>query len=168
MAAPNFTQPLEPVSVAEGQPAVFRAAFSGQPNPVVKWYRYSFPVHDSKDFKIFTTDTESALTIAKTCADDSGVFTCLLENIVGAAKSSSNLNVMEAGQEYVMQVRKSALLVKGTVLPDIRPPFFSYYCTVPTWVTDHWVKLFSILVKKSPSNSNFSISRGYHTTASHF
>jgi hypothetical protein len=28
----------------------------------------------------------------------------LLENIVGAAKSSSNLNVLEAGQEYVMQV----------------------------------------------------------------
>jgi titin len=104
MAAPNFTQSLEPVSVTEGQPAVFRAAFSGQPNPVVKWYRYSFPVHDSKDFKIFTTDTESVLTIAKTCADDSGVFTCLLENIVGAAKSSSNLNVLEAGQEYVMQV----------------------------------------------------------------
>jgi titin len=104
MAAPNFTQPLEPVSVTEGQPAVFRAVFSGQPNPVVKWYRYSFPVHDSKDFKIFTTDTESILTIAKTCADDSGVFTCLLENIVGAAKSSSNLNVMESGQEYVMQV----------------------------------------------------------------
>ncbi len=109
MAAPNFTHSLEPVSVVEGQPAVFRAAFSGQPNPIVKWYRYSFPVHDSKDFKIFTTDTESVLTIAKTCADDSGVFTCLLENLVGAAKSSSNLNVLEAGQEYVMQVRRGCL-----------------------------------------------------------
>jgi len=95
---------MEPVTVNEGSPAVFKVQFTGQPNPAVKWFRYSFPVHNSKDFTILTTDTESSLTIAATCADDSGVFTCLLENIVGAAKSSSNLNVMEAGHEYVMQV----------------------------------------------------------------
>lgn len=99
-----FSHSMEPVTVNEGSPAVFKVKFTGQPNPAVKWFRYSFPVHNSKDFTILTTDTESSLTIAATCADDSGVFTCLLENIVGAAKSSSNLNVMEAGQEYVMQV----------------------------------------------------------------
>ena len=100
-----FQQSMEPVTVVEGEPAVFKVEFQGSPCPAVKWFRYSFPVHDSKDFRILTTDTASSLTIAKTCADDSGVFTCLLENIVGAAKSSSNLNVMEAGQEYVMQAR---------------------------------------------------------------
>jgi len=103
MQAPNFSASLEPVTVSEGESATFKVEFVGQPNPVVKWYRYSFPVKDSKDFKILTTDTTSSLTIEKTCVDDAGVFTCLLENIVGAAKSSSNLNVMEAGQEYIMQ-----------------------------------------------------------------
>jgi len=103
MQAPNFTSSLEPVSVYEGESAVFKVSFTGQPNPAVKWYRYSFPVKDSKDFKIVTSDTCSSLTIAKTCIDDAGVFTCLLENIVGAAKSSSNLNVMEAGQDYILQ-----------------------------------------------------------------
>ena len=103
MVAPNFTKSLEPLNVKEGETASFTVQFSGQPNPAVKWYRYSFPVKDSKDFQILTTDTSSTLTITKTCADDSGVFTCLLENIIGAAKSSTNLNVMEDGQEYIMQ-----------------------------------------------------------------
>lgn len=103
MSSPMFHHSMEPVTVVEGEQAVFTVEYQGSPCPAVKWFRYSFPVHDSKDFKIHTTDTGSTLTIAKTCADDSGVFTCLLENIVGAAKSSSNLNVMESGQEYVMQ-----------------------------------------------------------------
>ena len=103
MLAPNFTKSLEPVTVTEGEAATFNVEFVGQPNPAVKWYRYSFPVKDSKDFQIATTSTNSSLTITKTCADDGGVFTCLLENIIGAAKSSTNLNVMEDGQEYVMQ-----------------------------------------------------------------
>ena len=109
MTAPMFQQSMEPVTVTEGEPATFSVQFSGSPNPVVKWFRYSFPVHDSKDFMITTSDSSSSLKIAKTCADDSGVFTCLLENIVGASKSSSNLNVMEAGQEYVMQAGYSVI-----------------------------------------------------------
>lgn len=107
MQAPNFVKSLEPVTVSEGEAATFRVEFVGQPNPVVKWYRYSFPVKDSKDFQVVTTETSSSLTITKTCADDAGVFTCLLENIVGAAKSSSNLNVVETGQEYVMMASTS-------------------------------------------------------------
>jgi len=105
MTSPMFTTSMEPVTAAEGESATFSVAFTGSPNPVVKWFRYSFPVVDSKDFRIVSTDTGSSLTIAKCCADDSGVFTCLLENIVGASKSSSNLNVVEAGQEYVMQAQ---------------------------------------------------------------
>ena len=106
MTAPTFTHSLEPVTVDEGQTATFKVTFAGSPVPAVKWFRYSFPVADSEDFKILTTETSSSLTILKTCADDGGVFTCLLENIVGASKSSSNLNVMEAGANYVVQVKK--------------------------------------------------------------
>ena len=103
MTAPNLTVGLEPVTAKEGEPATFTVQFVGAPPPEVKWYRYTFPVKNSKDFQIVNTDTTSSLTITKTCADDAGVFTCLLENIAGAAKTSSNLNVMETGREYVME-----------------------------------------------------------------
>ena len=108
MVGPSLTIGLEPLSVAEGEPATFSVEFVGAPPPEVKWYRYTFPVKDSKDFKIVTTETGSSLTILKTCADDAGVFTCLLENIAGAAKTSSNLVVMETNREYVMEATTSS------------------------------------------------------------
>ena len=109
MQAPNFEKSMEPVTVREGESAKFHVEFIGQPNPAVTWYRYSFPVKDSKDFQITTTDTSSTLVINKTCADDGGIFTCLLENIIGASKSSSNLNVIEDGQEYIMQATSKTM-----------------------------------------------------------
>ena len=50
MQAPSFTKSMEPVTVSEGEAAIFNVEFDGQPNPAVTWYRYSFPVKDSKDF----------------------------------------------------------------------------------------------------------------------
>merc|ERR1712045_221926 len=84
MQAPNFSKPMEPVTVKEGEAASFHVDFSGQPNPAVTWYRYSFPVKDSKDFKINTTES-------------------------GSTKSSSNLNVMEDGQEYIMEASTKSM-----------------------------------------------------------
>ena len=108
MVGPNLTTGLEPITVTEGQAATFTVHFVGNPAPEIKWYRYTFPVKNSNDFKIVTTDTSSSLTILKTCADDAGVFTCLLENIAGAAKTSSNLVVMETSREYLMETTTSS------------------------------------------------------------
>ena len=44
-------------------------------------------------------------------------------------------------------------ILKGTVQRDFRPPFFPSF--EPAWATDQWVKIFLILVKFSPSYSNF-------------
>lgn len=71
--------------------------------PVVKWYRYSFPINNSDDFKITTENGRSTLTVIKACPDDTGIFSCIIENLAGASKSSTNLNVVESGQEYVLQ-----------------------------------------------------------------
>lgn len=103
-AAPSFVRSLEPVTVTEGEQAKLVVEFNGEPVPAVKWFRYSFQVQNSDDFQIRTTDTSSSLTIKKTCTDDSGIFTCLIENIVGSCKTSTNLNVVESGQDlYTME-----------------------------------------------------------------
>ena len=103
MKAPNFKKSLEPVTVTEGQEAKFEIEFTGDPMPVVKWFRYSFPIDNSDDFKITTENYRSTLTVVKACTDDTGIFSCVIENLGGASKSSTNLNVVEAGQEYVLQ-----------------------------------------------------------------
>ena len=48
-------------------------------------------------------------------------------------------------------------MIKGTVQLEIRPPVFSSY--EPTWVTDHFVKIFLILEKILPSYSNFKFEK---------
>ena len=103
MTAPCFSKSLEPVNVTEGQEAKFIVEFEGDPPPAVKWFRYSFPVENSDDFKVINDTNKSILIISKTCQDDSGIFTCLLENLVGSSKASTNLNVVEAGEEYIME-----------------------------------------------------------------
>jgi Immunoglobulin I-set domain len=103
MSAPNFKRPLEPVTVTEGEEAKFEVEFVGDPMPVAKWYRYSFPINSNDDIKIVTENGRSTLTVLKACPDDTGIFSCIVENIAGASKSSTNLNVVEAGQEYVLQ-----------------------------------------------------------------
>ena len=52
MTAPMFKTSLEPAHVTEGQGAKFVVEFDAEPAPAVKWFRYSFPVENSDDFKV--------------------------------------------------------------------------------------------------------------------
>lgn len=95
MVPPYFTRPLEPVKVAEGNEAQFTVAFKGDPSPAVKWFRYNYQIKGgSEDFQITAGSDTSTLTVRRACKDDSGIFTCLLENIVGSSRASTNLEVV--------------------------------------------------------------------------
>ena len=93
--APIFTKPLEPVCVEENQKAIFKVEFEASPSPVVKWMRYTFQLKSGDDITINDSDNSSTLIINNTCPDDSGIFTCLIENPAGATKSSTNLTIIE-------------------------------------------------------------------------
>ena len=81
--------------VTEGVQATFTVEFEGCPVPSVKWLRYTFPLSCNEDIDISTLPSSSTLTIKNTCQDDSGIFTCVLENKEGSTKSSTNLAVVE-------------------------------------------------------------------------
>ena len=86
---------MEPVVVEEDDEAKFWVEFEASPRPVIKWLRYTFQLNTSDDIKILEGDTSSTLIIKKACIDDTGIFTCLLENPAGSNKSSTNLTVLE-------------------------------------------------------------------------
>ena len=86
----------------ENQKAVFKVQFEASPRPVVKWMRYTFQLENGEDISIENTDSSSILTINNTCPDDSGIFTCIIENPAGATKSSTNLTIVEK-KEVVVQ-----------------------------------------------------------------
>lgn len=73
--------------------------FSGSPRPLVRWFRYSEEIKSNSpqgSFKIIDEETRSNLVIKTSSVEDSGVFTCLLENPAGATKCSTNLSVLES------------------------------------------------------------------------
>ena len=86
---------MEPVAVTENEAAKFRVEFEANPVPVVKWLRYTFPLKDSVEISIENDANSSTMIIRKTCVDDAGIFTCLIENPAGATKTSTNLTVLE-------------------------------------------------------------------------
>ena len=87
------------MAVKENEAAKFRVEFEANPVPVVKWLRYTFPLKDSVEISIENDANSSTMIIRKTCVDDAGIFTCLIENPAGATKTSTNLIVMEETQQ---------------------------------------------------------------------
>lgn len=49
---PQFTKPLSPVKVIEGQCATLEVEFEGFPPPQISWYRESFEIKPSNDFQV--------------------------------------------------------------------------------------------------------------------
>ena len=95
---------MEPVAVTENEAAKFRVEFEANPVPVVKWLRYTFPLKDSVEISIENDANSSTMIIRKTCVDDAGIFTCLIENPAGATKTSTNLTVMETTVQNSNQI----------------------------------------------------------------
>lgn len=117
--APIFTKPLEPVCVEENQKAIFKVEFEASPRPVVKWMRYTFPLKSGDDITIDESeDNASTLIINNTCLDDSGIFTCILENPAGATKSSTNLTIMEKKTVVEMHSseQKSSTIIQSSTM----------------------------------------------------
>ena len=87
------------MAVKENEAAKFRVEFEANPVPVVKWLRYTFGLKNSEEISIENDANSSTMIIRKTCVDDAGIFTCLIENPAGATKTSTNLIVMEETQQ---------------------------------------------------------------------
>ncbi len=91
---------LEPTTVREGEPVSLRVLFRGTPVPAARWFRDAVPIFDSDAYDVFSDgEGASVLTVKHPKQEDSGVFTCLLENLAGAVKTSANLSVLREGPE---------------------------------------------------------------------
>ncbi|XP_067120871.1 titin [Centruroides vittatus] len=97
--SPVFTKKIQPCRVFEGESGKFECIFTGTPTPNITWFRENFPIQNSKDFQITTTDKKSTLVIREVYLEDSGVFSVKAENRGGSAKSSANLVVEERKEQ---------------------------------------------------------------------
>lgn len=133
----------------ENQKAIFKVEFEASPRPVVKWMRYTFPLKSGDDFTIDDSeDNSSTLIINNTCLDDSGIFTCILENPAGATKSSTNLTIME--KKTVVEMHSSEQKSSSTTLMQSS--------------TMSQQKSSSSIVEQKQSSSSITSSRTMHVT----
>ncbi|XP_066572474.1 pro-neuregulin-2, membrane-bound isoform isoform X2 [Amia ocellicauda] len=80
-------------SVREGEKLTLKCEATGNPNPTYKWYRDGSELKKSKEIKIKSGKKNSRIQISKVKVEDSGNYTCVVENILGQETATSTINV---------------------------------------------------------------------------
>ncbi|XP_033111500.1 titin-like [Anneissia japonica] len=91
--APHFSKPLETTKTKDNKPVTLKCCVEGYPTPIVAWYRQSTLIPESPDFEVRYDGKVCTLTIKDVLPEDSGKYTCVAKNQVGAASSSAELLV---------------------------------------------------------------------------
>ena len=78
----------------EGTHHIIGCTFDGLPTPTVTWsHDGSILISGSDDITIATDDSSSTLIIITLTDDDSGVYACMVSNLLGSITSTSVLQV---------------------------------------------------------------------------
>uniref|UniRef100_A0A915N4V6 Ig-like domain-containing protein n=1 Tax=Meloidogyne javanica TaxID=6303 RepID=A0A915N4V6_MELJA len=102
MIAPDFVERLVSQEVEIGSSLFWTVRTSGDPEPLVKWFRDGIPITTEFGIKNGIQTTKDApfiysLRIESLNVGHAGQFTCLLENIAGEARSTADLVVRPKG-----------------------------------------------------------------------
>lgn len=93
--APDFLEPVRPVTVMQGETAVLEGKITGSPAPEVKWYKADKPISPSDArYKIENLpDGTQRLTIKDALLEDMGDYRCEATNKWGDVWSDVTLTV---------------------------------------------------------------------------
>lgn len=88
-----FVQGLKNTNVIEGESVTLECQISGQPAPIIMWFREDYKIESSIDFQITYESGFARLVIREAFAEDSGRFTCTATNEAGTVSTSCYLLV---------------------------------------------------------------------------
>uniref|UniRef100_A0A914WDR8 Muscle M-line assembly protein unc-89 n=1 Tax=Plectus sambesii TaxID=2011161 RepID=A0A914WDR8_9BILA len=92
--APDFTEPIKAVEVAEGETAVLECKVVGEPAPEIKWFKGGEEIKPNDHFKIEAKpDGTQRLTIKNAKTDDIDEYRCEATNPLGSVWSDATLGV---------------------------------------------------------------------------
>ena len=105
---PEFEEKMRPVDVTEGEPATFSVKVTGNPPPVVDWFRGKEQLED--EGRIELEDNEETgvykLTIKDTVTQDAGTYKCVAINEGGETSSKAALAVKEVITEPAFETQE--------------------------------------------------------------
>ncbi|CAB1418960.1 unnamed protein product [Pleuronectes platessa] len=90
---PTLESGLKNTTVTEGESVTLECQISGQPAPVIMWFREDYKMECSIDFQISYESGFARLVIREAFAEDSGRFTCTATSEAGTVSTSCYLLV---------------------------------------------------------------------------
>uniref|UniRef100_A0A667XK56 Palladin n=2 Tax=Myripristis murdjan TaxID=586833 RepID=A0A667XK56_9TELE len=115
LSPPRFTQKLKSQEVAEGSPIRLECRVEGNPLPLVRWFCEGRELHNSPDIQIWRDGDLHTLVIAEAFEDDTGRYTCVASNSLGADNTSAEVYIEGAsssdseGEGAVSKSRSGAM-----------------------------------------------------------
>ncbi|XP_056134006.1 palladin [Lampris incognitus] len=115
LSPPHFTQKLKSQEVAEGSPIRLECRVGGNPLPLVRWFCEGRELHNSPDIQIWRDGDLHTLVIAEAFEDDTGRYTCVASNSLGADNTYAEVYIEGAsssdseGEGSVSKSRSGAM-----------------------------------------------------------
>lgn len=94
LRSPSFLKPLQDVSVKENDCCELRCKVSGNPLPVIQWYRNDVCVESHPFYEITYNNGDAKLVIKNASREDCATFKCCAVNSLGTLTSSCNVMVL--------------------------------------------------------------------------
>ncbi|XP_051511404.1 palladin-like isoform X3 [Myxocyprinus asiaticus] len=115
MAPPHFIQKLKSQEVAEGSPIRLECRVTGNPLPLVRWFCEGRELHHCPDIQICRDGDLHTLVITEAFEDDTGRYTCVASNALGADNTSAEVYIEGAsssdseGEGFLSKSRSRAM-----------------------------------------------------------
>uniref|UniRef100_A0A3B3TWC5 Palladin n=1 Tax=Poecilia latipinna TaxID=48699 RepID=A0A3B3TWC5_9TELE len=93
LSPPQFLQKLKSQEVAEGSPIRLECRVQGNPLPLVRWFCEGRELQNSPDIQIWREGDLHTLVIAEAFEDDTGRYTCVASNSLGADNTSAEVYI---------------------------------------------------------------------------
>ncbi|XP_028258671.1 palladin isoform X3 [Parambassis ranga] len=93
LSPPQFLHKLKSQEVAEGSPIRLECRVRGNPQPLVRWFCEGRELHNSPDIQIWRDGDLHTLVIAEAFEDDTGRYTCVASNSLGADNTSAEVYI---------------------------------------------------------------------------
>ncbi|XP_062571039.1 myosin light chain kinase, smooth muscle-like isoform X2 [Saccostrea cucullata] len=118
--APEFVTKPRRQFTDEGQTAKFKASYEGPPGTKLLWTFNGMVLSNDTKHKIYQEKDVHWLEVCDVTKDDTGLYTCTIQNATGSSQASAELEVL---------VKPKPVSKKGFVAPEVDIPLSDQYIT---------------------------------------
>ncbi|XP_062306109.1 palladin [Osmerus eperlanus] len=93
LSPPRFSQKLKSQEVSEGSPIKLECRVTGNPLPLVRWFCEGRELHSSPDIQVWRDGDLHTLVINEAFEDDTGRYTCVASNSLGADHTEAEVYI---------------------------------------------------------------------------